>query len=305
MITISTGIHTNIEAEVYHAAPGVSNSMLKCMDRTPAHFKAAMAEPHETTPAMILGTLTHSLVLEPEKPLPQLIIPPEKYPAPENCSLVKSKKVAVGDMIAWSGNATWCQSWIMEQKKAGRMVVTQKDMASLLGMVASIAAHPVARKIITTAATEVSLFTRSPKFDALFGEDNPLLKCRMDIVPKNKKYLADIKTCEDAGADFEKTVFTYGYFQQAAFYLDIWNALNPEDKRHHFVFIAVEKTPPYAVRLVGLKESAIKAGRGLYFQRLTTWVKCTRSGIWPAYEQKITEIDIPSWAHSLLERGAM
>jgi exodeoxyribonuclease VIII len=283
MITIKEGIHTNIEAEDYHAAAGVSNSMLKRMDRTPAHFKAAMAEPHETTPAMLLGTLLHAVILEPDKPLPDIAVKPDGM-----------------SFATKEGKA-----WRAEQELAKKLIITAEENRAWVGMGRSIHGNTVARDIVQNSTTELSLFTKNPALADFFGAENPLLKCRIDMVPKTKKYLADIKTCEDAGAEFEKTVFTYGYFQQAAFYLDLWNALNPADQRHHFVFIAVEKSPPYAVRLVGLKESAIKAGRGLYIQRLTIWVECTRSGVWPAYQQKITEIDIPSWAHSLLERGAL
>ena len=274
-------VHRDMPAEDYHAALGVSNSMLKRMDPTPAHFQAYLTEPFEATPAMILGTLAHSLVLEPEKDLPSLAIKPEdmKFSTREG------------------------KEWRAAQRAAGNLIITTDAYRSLVGMVESIAAHPVASKIVKNAETELSLFARNPAFDEFFGADNPLLKCRLDIAPVGN-FLADVKTCEDAGDDFAKTVFNYGYYQQAAYYIDLWNLLHPHDPKEHFIFIAVEKSPPYAVRVVKLKQAAIRAGRGLYVQRLARYVDCVKANHWPAYPTDIQEIDIPAWAHASLERKA-
>jgi hypothetical protein len=286
-----SGAYLAMPAEAYHHASGVSNSMLKRMDPTPAHFKAAQAEPFEVTPAMIMGTLTHAMVLEPDKPLPKVALVPDAY--------IDAKGVEK----PWTFASNTCKDWRKAQEAEGRLILTATQRQSVIGMVASIAAHPVASNIIATASMEVSLFACNPKFEALFGADNPLLKARLDIAPEGN-FLADVKTCEDAGEDFSKTIFTFGYYMQAAFYIDLWNILHPHDPKTHFVFIAVEKSAPYAVRVVRLSQRCIEAGRGTYLQRLTRYVECTQSGQWPGYSTDIEEVDIPAWAHASLERKA-
>ena len=49
----------------YFATPAASNSTLSRMKKSPAHCKAYMEEPFEPTANMKLGTLVHTLVLEP------------------------------------------------------------------------------------------------------------------------------------------------------------------------------------------------------------------------------------------------
>jgi hypothetical protein len=67
------GIYFDLPAETYHKAPGVSNSVLKEMD-PPANHKAA--KPKKVTPDMLLGTLIHQAILEPQKPM-DVVMKPE------------------------------------------------------------------------------------------------------------------------------------------------------------------------------------------------------------------------------------
>ena len=55
-----------LPAQTYHAAPGVSQSILPAMAPPPAHLRAYLDEEFEQTTAMSLGTLAHTLILEPD-----------------------------------------------------------------------------------------------------------------------------------------------------------------------------------------------------------------------------------------------
>lgn len=61
---MSNLIH-NLSNADYHAHPAVSSSQLKHMLRTPAHFKASLETSKEPSDAMKLGSLVHTLLLEP------------------------------------------------------------------------------------------------------------------------------------------------------------------------------------------------------------------------------------------------
>ena len=54
---------TNAE---YHSHPAVSKSDLDLISRSPLHFKTAKETPKVQTESMLLGSLVHKLVLEPD-----------------------------------------------------------------------------------------------------------------------------------------------------------------------------------------------------------------------------------------------
>ena len=58
-------IDTYETAERYHASPGASASRLKKFKRSAAHMKYDMDNPEPSTPAMVIGSATHSAILEP------------------------------------------------------------------------------------------------------------------------------------------------------------------------------------------------------------------------------------------------
>ena len=63
---MTTTVQLNQSATDYHAAPGASASRLKQLKRSAAHMKYDMDNPQEPTPAMIIGSATHSAILEPD-----------------------------------------------------------------------------------------------------------------------------------------------------------------------------------------------------------------------------------------------
>ena len=64
------GVH-DITNDEYHAANGISRSRLMLLDKSPYHYwyevLSGEAEVRESTPAMLIGSLFHTLLLEPEK----------------------------------------------------------------------------------------------------------------------------------------------------------------------------------------------------------------------------------------------
>jgi PDDEXK-like domain of unknown function (DUF3799) len=117
----------------------------------------------------------------------------------------------------------------------------------------------------------------------------------------------DIKTVPAEGAakdEFSKKLFDMGYFTQAAYYLDGWNDLEFEpyrpadwERKETFVFIVVEKAPPYAVAVYQTSPQAIEAGRRVNHERLGALMESQASGIWPGYLGTPQLIDIPPFAY--------
>lgn len=288
------GIWLDLLAETYHAAEGCSHTMLKHID-PPARLPVYLSGEREITAAMILGTLTHHRVLEPLAPLPKVIVPPRTYPAPVDCSAVKQKKAQPGDPLDWHWSAKFCKAWAAQMEEQGQIILTETEFNTVEGMVRSIKDHPLCKSIFADGWSEVSVFKNS------ITSPTVLRKARLDWVPRHGSALVDVKTCQDASLDaFAKTILDQGYHCQAAYYLDLWNdavwetAFTP---REHFVFIAVEKTPPYLVAVYNLHIEAVKKGRGLNMDRLVTYGRCSAKKEWPGFSPDVETINLPQWAY--------
>lgn len=262
------GILYDLPSHQYHAAPGVSNSMLKHLARSPAHLRAYLEKPPEQTPAMLFGQIVHQLLLEPEKPWFWAVRPPGLDGRSKEG---KDWKAQVGD----------------------KPVLDHAEWLKAEGVVAGVRSHPTARLALSSGKSEVSVFK-----EFRLGR-TVLRKARIDFV-NHGNALVDIKTTDDARPDaFARTLFNLKYHVQAAFYLDIWNDSLPigESPKESFVFIAVEKEPPFAVAVYDLSREAINAGRAEYIRLLQLYMECHALDEWPAYNPDVQEIGLPAWAH--------
>jgi hypothetical protein len=139
---------------------------------------------------------------------------------------------------------------------------------------------------------------------ALFWRDERsgvMRRALLDWLPDRgpgRMIVPDYKTTTSCADDaIEKTVNTYGYHQQAPWYLDGVGALDLAADPQ-FVFIFQEKTAPFLVRVVQLSPNAMRIGRHLNRKAIATWQACTASGQWPGYSDDIDVISLPAWAEN-------
>ena len=122
-----------------------------------------------------------------------------------------------------------------------------------------------------------------------------MLKGRADRLTTDAKgntCVVDLKTCQrgEASLDlFAKQIFNWKYHQQAAHYLNVFDA-------SFFIFVAVEKEAPFAVSCYNLDIESLNLGQAENEKSLALVRQCTDSGIWPAYSADLTQINIPQWA---------
>lgn len=267
------GIYTHLTFEEYCKEAGVNNSFLKVFGRSPAHGQAYLkAQEAEETDALKIGTLVHRFVLESERALDHLVCRP----------IVNGVEM---DFRSKEGKA-----WRDEQLAAGRSIITRQERDDIFGMVASILRNPDARRLIDKAFnTEVSMFAD--------WQGKVQRKCRLDLLTPGN-VIPDIKTTEDARKfQFSRAIGNFKYFQQAAYYIDICRSLGVE--KEAVVFIAVEKSAPYAVKCWQLDNLDVVAGREHYTRLLNQFVECLHSDEWPAYTPGIEIISAPIYATSL------
>jgi exodeoxyribonuclease VIII len=124
-----------------------------------------------------------------------------------------------------------------------------------------------------------------------------MMRGRPDALGDN--LIVDLKTAQDASPDaFARTAANFGYHAQAAYYLDGLRNLGYCDEQAVFLFVVVEKTPPFGVAVYALDDDAIEAGRAQYEDAWSTYRSCRASNNWPSYpgSQKIETLSLPRWA---------
>ncbi|USZ80567.1 exodeoxyribonuclease VIII [Serratia phage MQ-4] len=197
------------------------------------------------------------------------------------------------DMAAWlNANGKPVKLWSdvkaeWEAVNAHRQILNQDQWDAVHRAAKAIKDHPAASKLIGAGKAEQSVYWTDP----LTGE---LCRCRPDWW-RDDNIVVDLKTTENAGPDgFAKSIANFRYDVQAAFYLDGIEAATGKRPRG-FVFVAVEKKPPFAVGVYVLDAETLELGRAQYQHDLKIYAECQRSGVWPGYGDKIQTINLPAW----------
>lgn len=255
---------TNAE---YHAHPAVSKSGLDQVRRSPLHFWNRYLNPNRIieppTPAMVLGSALHARVLEPTLYADEFIVAPEGV-----------------DRRTKEGKLRWAD---FEAKADGKTVIKAEDAAQIEAMAAAVHAHPAARTILRLPGQcEQSYFWT----DEATGE---ACKCRPDWHSDDRRLIADVKTTEDASPrGFIRSVMKYRYHVQAAFY-------SSSLKAEQFLFIAVEKRPPYCVAVYATPPELIERGLKEAVEDLRLIATCRAENRWPGYGDEIQALAVPNW----------
>jgi hypothetical protein len=268
------GVHWDMDAATYHALPGASASQLRILWRsTPAHLKVKQTKPREATAEMIIGTLAHSVILEPDKPLPGIIMQPEEYEP--------GKK--------WTLAARVCKEWHAAQDKAGLIALKASEYDGVFGMASALAGHELAGELLRHGKPEVSLVT--------FDESNKIVvRARLDFVPDGLGMICDVKTTASASPRFfGPKAFDDGLHIQAALYLAVWNALTGE-QLDDFRFIVVERTPPHDINVFNCGPDFLARGQEDFKRLLAIYSRCAHEDNWPGSPQTLQTLNLPKWA---------
>jgi hypothetical protein len=119
--------------------------------------------------------------------------------------------------------------------------------------------------------------------------------------------IVDLKTTRDAHPKaFERDCGTFSYFLQSAYYIDL--ARDLELPVRGFVFIAIEKEPPYRLSVGELHPEDVALGRSRAARALQMYRDCVEAGVWPTWdvsapERPIHTLRIPPWHHNESEAG--
>ena len=251
---------SQVSNEEYHADPAISASQLHAVAQSPLHYYSRFVDPNrprfERTAAMMLGTLVHCAVLEPDELDKRFAICP-----PRN---TKAGKERAAEMSA-----------------AGIEAVTESDYQTAIRMRDSVFNHPAAKELFSQGKAEQSFWWD----DATTGQR---CKCRPDWYFNST--IVDLKTTQDASPQgFAKSVAHWRYHVQQVHY-------QAGTFAERFLFVAVEKSYPYAVGVYELDADAVAHASELRLRDLLRIKNCRESSFYTSYDSGIKALSLPRWA---------
>ena len=246
-------IETNAEYHGYREA--ISKSRLSNIAVCPAYFKWCEDNPQKPSDDMVLGSAFHKIVLEPETFDDEFAIMPQV-----------DKRTTQGKLII--------AEFIIES--AEKTVITQEQYDTICGMRDSIMSNPYARKLIN-GNIEQSMYWA----DELTKVE---CKCRPDVWRKvaDRVVITDLKSTKSVMPnDFMRDVVKYHYDLQTAMYRDgVSKNLNIPKENIDFVFIAVEKKPPYLLNIMQADTYVIQKGEADFREYIGTYAECKEKDLW-------------------------
>lgn len=248
-----------MDIAAYHAHPALGSSRLRELLKSPAHFRANLRRESE---ALALGSLVHTLVLEPHAFSERYLVVPK---IDGRTKEGKAAKAALAD--------------------DPRIAVDGETMAEASACATSIMSHRVYQQIRDAQVEHTVFWT-----DAETGIE---CKARFDVLGP---LLVDLKTTRDASPKgFQRAIATYGYHIQAAHYMAGARA-NGMDPRG-FLFACVETSPPYLPAGYLMGNPTLEQGERERREALAIYAQCLRDDRWPGYnDDRIEVIDLPNWA---------
>jgi len=262
----------------YLAAEGVSNSQLKEAAKSMARWKRRYIDNIDDDGDkrhFVVGRALHTKVLEPDK-----------------FDIFYAVAPAV-DRRTKAGKEKWAA---FVESNAKKEILTAEEYDTVVGATESILCHPRAGSYFIQGTPELSFFT----VDKRTGLP---LKCRTDWL--SGEFAFDIKSTISAEkSSFFTQIARLKYYLQAALYLDIINEFTDQPVEE-FVFIAVEKTPPYLVGVYPIDERSLQLGRMEYrylLDKINFWHQ--QQGLYPGYnDDEPVTVSLPGWAFRAVEEA--
>lgn len=289
------GFIENMPYDEYAKVDALNGSKIVHMRRSPMKYKHEIDHPSPASPAMVLGSAAHRLILEPD---------------------------LVGEFAVWGlqddqkvrRGRVWDE---FQEANNGKMVVTQTEQAAMVGVAVGARRNlPLSKYIKASGPTEVSMFWRHPhtgrqykaRLDKVIVEMIPdraetvVEHDRIKTVrqPLAKHTIVDLKTTRDCrDFRFGPQAYQLGYVVKMAHYWEGYRTLlgvEPAIKLG-----AIESKEPFESALYNIPRELILLGLEERDNLVHRIEECEESGIWPARQEDEQDLVMPPWASTEAE----
>lgn len=264
------GVH-NIANDEYHSSAGVSRSGLMEFRRSPYHYQHKYlvdSSPSVPTPAMIMGNLVHTMVLEPHKFDSDFVMRPDM-----------DRRTNAGKQAFNAFTMTL----------AGRQSVTYEQVSEADAIQKAVMAQPMCEALLMDCKIEQSIY---------FTHKSTGIQCKVRPDAWNNSIVIDLKTSQDASyRAFQSSAFKFGYFLQAGMIHQGLASIGLSLEK--FVFMVVEKESPHAVALYVLDDEAIDYGVCRFNTLMEHYAECLEGDKWPSFGLQV--LSVPTYANYEIE----
>ncbi len=267
-------------AEYHRDTSAVTNSAKETYRQSPAAYYglyvAGTIPMPPSSPAQLLGSIVHTVVLEPDR------FDLEYTVAPESCRARKGR--------------TW-EAASAEAAASGTTPILADHLDTAVAMSNQVRLHPIAAKLLASphGVAEKTLRWTDPL-------SRIACKCRpdwlVDHADLTTAICADLKTAKDPTPEgFSHAAARYGYHRQAAWYLDGIESIT--GKAASWLFVVVGKSLPYDVFVYQLTVGDITSGRQQNNTIMAQLAASRATNTWILPGQwEIQTIELPKWARS-------
>lgn len=266
------GLVRGMPAEQYHRDPGVSNTMLSAMNKSPAHCYALHLDPDrpviEATDAQAAGKLTHTMILEPAEFASRYIVKP------------------AGMNFSTKAGMAW-----RDAVPKGLEIVTAADHEGAKLQRATVMRVEALRHLFASGIAEASLF---------WNDQSTGLRCRarpdwLHFRTPTRVVALDVKKIDDLTPDnVERSVTRYGYHRQAAHYTNGLRACGMEVEAFGFAFVS--GSYPYLAAAYLIDDESAEQGFDEVAELLARFADCKARNDWPAFGNGFQFTGLTKWA---------
>lgn len=288
------GIYTNEQMPFadYLMSEAWSSSDIRSLDEEregcPALLKYNRENPEDADKDhFLVGRSLHSLVLENRTPW---VVQPETY---------TNEKL---EIKPWNNNAKVCRAFHSEHKANGVDVLSAKQDGDVRAWAEAILKNPAAERLLSQKGySEVTCIVQDP-------ETGLWLRVRIDFLPTDAPFMADIKTALDVSPHgFGSSAASLRYEGQAWLYLHAFNLLAEKNglaKKTDWLHVAVRKPKPHFVRCYFMEQSQILYGGECMRKWMRQLATCIENNSWPEYAggEEVSPLKYPDWWNRKLDR---
>lgn len=251
----------------YYEIDALSNSSLSVLKRSPQEFYERFVtgkQNGEETDAMRLGSAVHMLALEPEKFDSEYVV----LDGPINA---KTGNAYGRDTKAF---AEWLESAKVDES---RKIIIREDFDNSIEIAKAFHSHEIIESLMTVRE---KVFEQTLLLTYQFSDgSSERVKCKPDCIIPSEGVIIDLKTSSDPRPEeFQWSALRYGYYRQAAIYLDACEVY--WGKEFRFLFGVVNSKKPHECGVFELTPSDIQRGRDEYHELIEEYARRLATNNW-------------------------
>ena len=251
----------------YYEIDALSSSSLSVLKRSPQEFHERFVtgkQKGEETDAMRLGSAVHMLALEPEKFDGEYVV----LEGPINA---KTGNPYGRDTKAFT---EWLEAASVDET---RKILIREDFETSLKIARAFHGHEIIEGLMSVEGKE---FEKTLLLTYQYDDgSSERVKCKPDCIIPAESIIIDLKTSSDPRPDeFMWSALRYGYYRQAAIYLDACEVYYGKEFR--FLFGVVNSKSPNECGVFELTPSDIQRGRDEYHELIEEYSRRLAGNNW-------------------------